>query len=77
MHCILGVCLNDASLTYRRMTMAATKRLQGYSAGPAPTTDRGQRRHAGRSDAQKAHAKRVWEGGYTKVVDVKKGEKRG
>lgn len=38
-----------------------------YSAGPAPRTDRGKRRHAARTEQQQRHAKLVWEGGYSTV----------
>lgn len=49
------------------------KKNKRFSPGPAPSTERGKRRHNARNEQEKAHAKRVWEGGY--IVAPSKNEK--
>ena len=40
---------------------------------PAPSTPRGKRRHAARSEEAKAHAARMWAGGRKTPPPTKKG----
>ena len=53
------------------------KMFKCYSAGPAPRTARGKRRHADRSEPQKLHAELVWGGGYdmVKLQEIKEASK--
>jgi hypothetical protein len=46
------------------MSKRERERVQRYSGGPGPRTERGRRRHAWRSESQRNHAQLVWAGGY-------------
>jgi len=48
--------------TFYKRPESKPRRAKYFSTGPAPRTPRGKRRHAARSDEQKAHAKSVWKG---------------
>lgn len=56
------------------MKQNKTNKQKRFSPGLPPSTERGKRRHNARNEQEKAHAKRVWEGGYLVAPNKKEKE---